>query len=243
MDTKQRILDAAERLFAEHGFDGASLRAITAGAGVNLAAVNYHFRSKETLIQAVLACKLGPLNQQRLALLGEYEAEAAPRPVQLEKIARAMIGPMVRSAATSGAGSMNFGAVMGRVYLERNTRLQRLLVAELRGVIKRFLAALHRTLPGLPLEELYWRLFFSMGTVSHTLGAPGMLIQISGGVCNPSDNDQTLSRLVTYVVAGFKAPLPAHRTGKTRSGKHQGSREPAALKRPGREGDPPASSW
>ncbi len=243
MDTKQRILDAAEELFAEQGFDGASLRAITAGAGVNLAAVNYHFRSKETLIQAVLARKLGPINQMRLALLSEYEAEASPRPVQLEKIVRAMVGPMVQSVTTKGAGSMNFGTVMGRVYLERNPRLQRLLVAELRGVIKRFLAALHRTLPGLPVEELYWRLFFTMGTVSHTLGAPGMLAQISGGVCDPSDSNQTLDRLVTYVVAGFKAPLSAHGTGKIRRKRRPASTGPVAPPHTGKEGGLPASLW
>jgi len=213
MDTKQRILDAAEQLFAEQGFDGASLRAITAGAGVNLAAVNYHFRSKDTLIQAVLARRLGPINQQRLALLTEYEAEAGSRPVPLAKIVRAMIGPMVHSVTMAGAGSMSFGKVMGRVYLERNAQLQRLLVAELRGVIKRFLAALHRTLPGLPVEELYWRLFFTVGAVSHTLAAPGMLALISGGASDPSDSDLTLSRLMTYVVAGFKAPRSVHAAG------------------------------
>jgi AcrR family transcriptional regulator len=208
MDTKQRILDAAEQLFAEHGFDGASLRAITTAAGVNLAAVNYHFRSKDALIQAVLARKLGPINRQRFALLDACEAEAGSKPVPLEKIVRAMIEPMIRTAGETPNGSMTFGTVMGRVYIERNDQIQRLLVAELRGAIQRFIAAIRRALPGLPSEELYWRLFFTIGAVSHTLAAPGMLGLISGGACNPSDIESSLERLISYVVAGLRAPLP-----------------------------------
>ncbi len=208
MDTKQRILDAAEQLFAEHGFDGASLRSITSRARVNLAAVNYHFKSKEALIQEVLARKLGPLNRQRLELLDAYEAEAGLRPVALEKLVHAMVGPMLCPPADSAGAGVTFGTVMGRVYLERNAKLQHLIVAQLQGVIRRFAGALRRALPDLPPEELYWRMFFTMGTVSHTLAAPGMLALISDGACDPSDPDATLRRLTTFIVAAFRAPLP-----------------------------------
>ena len=214
MDTKDRILDAAEHLFARHGFQGASLRAITAAAGANLAAVNYHFRSKDALIQAVLARKLGPINRQRFALLDAFEAEAGSGPVPLEKLVRAMMEPMLRSAGETAGGSMSFGAVMGRMYLEENDQIQRLLVAELRDVIRRFLKAIGRTLPGVPLDELYWRIFFTVGAVSHTISAPRMLGLISGGACSPSDVESSLERLVNYVVAGLKAPLPVSAQGK-----------------------------
>ncbi len=221
MDTKQSILDAAEQLFAEHGFDGASLRSITSVAGVNLAAVNYHFKSKEALIQAVLARKLGPINRRRLDLLDAIEAEAGAKPAPLEKLVTAMIGPLVRPDAEAASGGKWFGTVMGRVYLERDVTLKRLLAAELQAVIRRFSAAFQRALPGLPAEELYWRLFFSMGVVSHTLGAPGMIEMISGRVCDPSDPDLMLQRLSAYVVSGLRAPLPASLRGK-------GSRKNAA---------------
>src|SRR6059036_3181340 len=95
-ETRARILDAAERLFAEHGYDGASLRDITAQAGVNLAAVNYHFRTKESLIQAVFARRLAPVNQRRLALLDACEASAAGGRLQLEEVVRALISPVLR---------------------------------------------------------------------------------------------------------------------------------------------------
>ena len=80
MNTKDRILDTAERLFARDGFEATSLRSITAEAGVNLAAINYHFQSKEALVQAVIGRRMGPMNDRRLALLDAYEAQAATPP-------------------------------------------------------------------------------------------------------------------------------------------------------------------
>src|SRR5580704_13248627 len=95
MNTKDRILDAAERLFARDGFEATSLRAITTEASVNLAAVNYHFQSKEALVQAVIGRRMGPANAQRLALLDAYEAQAVDAPVPLEKIMDAFLRPVV----------------------------------------------------------------------------------------------------------------------------------------------------
>src|SRR6476659_7818141 len=91
--TKARILDAAEMLFMEHGFEATSLRAITAAAAVNLAAVNYHFGSKEELFQSVLPRRLDPMNQRRLELLTRFEAEAAPKPLPCDRILSALLIP------------------------------------------------------------------------------------------------------------------------------------------------------
>src|SRR5215831_12858799 len=91
--TKDRILDTAEALFMEHGFEATGLRSITAAAGVNLAAVNYHFGSKEELFETVLTRRLDPMNQQRLDLLSAFEHESAPHPVACERILSAMLIP------------------------------------------------------------------------------------------------------------------------------------------------------
>ena len=86
MTTKDRILDSAERLFARDGFEATSLRAITAEANVNLAAVNYHFQSKEALVQAVIGRRMGPVNAQRIALLDACEAEAGDAPFRSKRL-------------------------------------------------------------------------------------------------------------------------------------------------------------
>src|SRR5881394_165011 len=97
-DTKSRILDVAEHLFIEHGFEATSLRSLTSSAGVNLAAVNYHFGSKEELFQAVLTRRLDPMNQERIDLLTKLEREAAPMPVSCEQILSAMFVPALKLA-------------------------------------------------------------------------------------------------------------------------------------------------
>src|SRR5947209_1582864 len=106
--TRDRILDAAEELFMEHGFEATSLRQITTAAEVNLAAVNYHFGSKEELFQSVLTRRLDPMNQERMALLTAYEQCAAPHPLSCEKIMSAMFIPALRLARDPDRGGKNF---------------------------------------------------------------------------------------------------------------------------------------
>src|SRR5580765_8036270 len=96
--TKTRILDAAEQLFMEHGFEATSLRSLTTAAGVNLAAVHYHFGSKEELFQAVLTRRLDPMNVERIKLLERIEVEAPGRAPSCEKILFAMLIPALRLA-------------------------------------------------------------------------------------------------------------------------------------------------
>src|SRR3977135_3171599 len=91
--TKDRIRDAAESLFIEHGFEATSLRSLTSAASVNLAAVNYHFGSKEELFQAVLTRRLDAMNQERIDLLSKLERDAGDKPVACEKILSAMLIP------------------------------------------------------------------------------------------------------------------------------------------------------
>src|SRR5437868_10883477 len=111
-DTKQRILDVAEQLFADNGFAGTSLRRIIAAAEVNLAAVHYHFRSKESLLEAVLMRRMVPLNDERLALLNQLEQEARGEGADLEEILVAFIGPPMRLILNPSGGGKVFGKLI-----------------------------------------------------------------------------------------------------------------------------------
>jgi AcrR family transcriptional regulator len=207
-DTKERILDAAERLFAEYGFDATSLRSITAEAGANLAAVNYHFKSKEALIQAIFARKLGLLNRQRFAMLETYQAEAGNNPVPLEKLVRAFIEPAFRLPSNSATSGTELGRLIGRMYSTHSTSLRDIIAEEFRGQFAKFIKAMQRVLPDFPAEETFWRLFFSIGTVTHTLAASKNLEYISDGLCKASEIDHVIERLISFIVAGLQAPLP-----------------------------------
>ncbi len=208
-DTKARILDTAEELFMEHGYEGTSLRRITSSADVNLAAVNYHFGSKEELFQAVLTRRLDPMNQQRIALLDGMERAAAPAPVACERILSAMIMPALRLARDPDRGGKNFLRLLGRAYADPAPFIRNFLSDQYAEMIARFKAAFGRALPQLPKQELTWRLHFVMGALSYTLAGTDALKLIAQ--LNPveSANDELLlARLAPFLVAGLEAPLP-----------------------------------
>jgi AcrR family transcriptional regulator len=212
-DTKTRIMDAAERLFSERGFAACSLRAVTATAGVNLGAVNYHFRSKEALLQAVFGRRLQPLNRARLALLDDCEARTAGQAVPLADLLHAFLDPVL----TGERDARDFMRLMGRMYSEPSLDVPRLFKAELENTMRRFLRAFRRTLPALAPDDLFWRLFFTIGAMAHMLAAGSLLRVISGGACNTSDMQNARSRLIHFTCAGLLAPAlePARRkTGK-----------------------------
>ena len=207
--TPGRILDAAEALFMEHGFEATSLRVITTAAGVNLAAANYHFGSKEALFQAVLTRRLDPMNRERVDLLDRFEAETAPAVLPCERILSALFIPALRLARDPQRGGKNFLRLLGRAYADPAPFIRQFLSAQYALMITRFKAAFARALPHLPRKELSWRLHFIMGALSYTLAGTDALRIIAE--LNPleTDNDEILlHRLAPFLLAGLNAPLP-----------------------------------
>ena len=206
-DTKSKILDAAEELFMEHGFEATSLRLITTAAGVNLAAVNYHFGSKEELFQAVLTRRLDPMNQDRMQLLSAYEIAAAGKALSCEKILAAMFIPALKLARDHEQGGKNFLRLLGRAYADPAPFIREFLSSQYREMIARFRAAFSYALPHIPREELSWRLHFVMGALSYTLAGADMLKIISQIHPEEATNDELLlKRLAPFLAAGLRSP-------------------------------------
>jgi AcrR family transcriptional regulator len=207
--TQSRILDAAEALFMEHGFEATSLRQITSVAGVNLAAVNYHFGSKDDLFEAVLTRRLDPMNQERLALLTRLEHDAHPKALSPEKILAAMFIPALRLARDPERGGKDFLRLLGRAYADPAPFIRQFLAEQYAVMIGRFKAAFGRALPHLPKKELSWRLHFVMGALSYTLAGTDALKLIAALNPREAGNDEMLlRRLAPFLIAGLKAPLP-----------------------------------
>ncbi len=207
--TKVRVLDAAEALFMEHGFEATSLRAITAAAEANLAAVNYHFGSKEELFQAVLTRRLDPMNQARVELLTRLEAGAGSRPLSCERILMALLIPALKLARDPERGGKDFLRLLGRAYADPAPFIRRFLSEQYAVMITRFKAAFARALPQLPRKELSWRLHFIMGALSYTLAGTDALKLIAELNPHESTNDEILlRRLAPFLLAGLEAPLP-----------------------------------
>lgn len=207
-DTKTRILDAAETLFTEHGFEATSLRSLTSAAGVNLAAVNYHFGSKEELFQAVLTRRLDPMNQERIDLLAQYEREAGGKPLTCEKILSAMLIPALKLSRDPRRGGKDFLRVLGRAYADPAPFIRNFLSAQYAEMISRFKDAFLKALPHLTKQELTWRLHFVMGALSYTLAGTDALKLMAQVMPQDKDNDEMLlQRLAPFLAAGLKAPL------------------------------------
>lgn len=207
--TKERILDTAERLFAAQGYAATSLRGIIAEAGVNLAAVHYHFHSKEALLEAVILRRSVPANQDRLALLERFEKEAGGNPPSLEKVIEAFVAPTLQMSRDPQSGSMVFMRLMGRLHAEGDL-LPRILRSQFGDVLQRFGLALRAALPDLPPKELAWRLNLALGALAQTLRDGSQDLETSSDLSLFFNSEAALERLVAFLSAGFRAPVPVH---------------------------------
>jgi AcrR family transcriptional regulator len=198
--TRERILGVAETLFARHGFAGASLRQVTAAAKVNLAAVNYHFGSKESLIEEVFRRRLDELNRHRLAALAAVEAKAGR---SLEDVLDAFIRPALEQSMDS-AGGAAFVRVLARAYAEHDERLRKFLSDNYGHVLREFAAVFMRLLPHLDKEELYWRLDIVAGALTYAMADFGM-IKRKNDVSEQNHREQSALHLVRFAAAGLRA--------------------------------------
>ena len=205
--TKTDILDAAELLFAALGPNATSLRKVIAKAKVNLAAIHYHFGSKESLMQAVLSRRLVPLNAERLALLESCERKSGKSPVPLSNVLEALVGPALRLSRDPERGGAVFMRLLGRCVLDPDETIQAMLNQQFHYVLERFTPALQRALPDLPPVDFFWRIHFLVGSMAHTMADSERLRSISGGLCDPDDTEGTIRRLVAFLAGGLKAKV------------------------------------
>jgi len=204
-DTKSAILNAAERLFAAHGFKATSLRAITGEAQANLGAVNYHFTAKDDLILAVLRRRMRPLNAERLALLDRFEAEAGGRPLKVEKILEALFRPPLELIARDRKAGRYFVRLIAQCLIEPGAFLQPLIQEEFAERNRRFHSAMRRALPHLSSEDVHWRLHFAHGVFLHALANSHVLELSSRGRCRVGNSDAVLHRIISFCASGCRA--------------------------------------
>ena len=205
--TRLRILDAAECLFMQHGFEATGLRLVTAKAKANLAAVNYHFGGKDELFRAMLARRLDPLNAQRIALLEKHQR--AHGSASCEIVLSAMLIPALTIARNPRHGGKDFLRLLGRAYVDPSPVLRHFLSERYAPMVARFKDAFGRALPQLGKQELTWRLHFMLGALAYTLAGTDAWKLIAALNPGKAGNDALLlRRLEPFLIAGLKAPLP-----------------------------------
>jgi AcrR family transcriptional regulator len=205
--TRERLLDAAERLLAAKGFEATSLRDVTSRAKANVASVNYHFGSKEELVRAVFERRLGKVNRRRIELLNG-SARGRPAP---ERILHAFVAPTFELMKEAP----HFMQLMGRFQAEPDSHLHDFVTSRCRDVADQFRRALAAALPGVPVEDLFWRMHFIMGALVHTWTCHRDIERISEGRCSMKDEAAVTQKLIEFGAAGLRAPARSKKRRKT----------------------------
>ncbi|HXI66497.1 MAG TPA: TetR family transcriptional regulator [Steroidobacteraceae bacterium] len=214
---KERILDAAEELFAQRGFYGVSLRDITQAARVDVALVGYHFGGKRELFMAVFERRAEVLNRERMERLEAVRHAARPGAPALEAIINAFTAPLLERSARGGAGWKSYFALIAYVTNSPEFGPQ-MMTRHFDPLASRFIAVIREALPRCPPREIYWGYQFLTGALTLTFAETGRIDQLSGGLCRAMDLDSVHERLAPYMAAGLRAlcarTQPAPRSGK-----------------------------
>lgn len=205
MSTKNRILNAAEHLFCDLGFDNTSLRAITSEADVNLASVNYHFGSKKQLIQEVLRRYLDVL----MPKLDEQVAQMSGNGTELstEVMFDVMVEPILSLDQVRPNGTKIFVQLFARAYYESQGHLRRFINTNYHDILVRLNSALHKAVPHLSSSEVFWRWHFALGACVFTMASSKALTEIAAADYNQHiEIEDLIKKVIQYIAAGFSAP-------------------------------------
>ena len=202
--TRNAILAAAERLYADRGFGDVTLRDIVAAANVNLAAVNYHFGSKDELIAELFVTRSLALNRERLRELRAAEEKGKER-ADVSEILRALIGPSLRGCLGPEHERSTAARFMIRASIEAVPPIRRIRNREI-DHLRKFVAALSRTLPERSEVELYWGLHFALAMAQQTVRDSERLMKLSEGKCDLDDVEGVIDRVVAVAVLALTEP-------------------------------------
>ncbi|BCL75503.1 hypothetical protein JHS3_12390 [Jeongeupia sp. HS-3] len=205
LETSARILDAAEKLFVEHGFHATSMRLITQAAGVNIAAVNYYFGSKDGLFKAVFERRAEPFSQLMLAHLDDAErASEVPSALQ---IVHSFINAALQMGSEPDKGGQLFVKLLARTFVEPHPALKESMPRRYGEMSRRYIAALGRAMPHLSELELHWRFHFLSSAIFNAFAGNNVLrLFMTQPIVNARDPELIARMLLPFVVAGLNAP-------------------------------------
>jgi AcrR family transcriptional regulator len=208
---KERLLDAAERLFAQRGYHGVSVRDITQAARGDVALVTYHFGGKRALLTHVFERRAEVLNRERLERL-EALQRSSDGPLNLQMIVNAFMEPLFERSVHGGRGWKSYFALVAQV--NNSPELAVLMTRHFDPVVHKFIDLLQLALPEADPRDLYWGYHFLTGALTLTFAETRRLDKLSEGLCRSSDLDSIHARFAPFMAAGF-ASLAASRVGAT----------------------------
>jgi AcrR family transcriptional regulator len=200
---RERILEVAERMFAEYGMSGVGLRAITTEAEVNLASIAYHFGSKDGLLEALFAQRAAPIAQERLRLLDQCFAQS--KSPALEDILDAFLRPALTLGVQPQFGGPAFVKLRARLATEPETTTRKILSKAFDQSSRQFIDALIKALPQMPRAEVEWRFHFMLGAMFYTMADSGRIQALTNGRVDPGNVKRALHHMIPFLAAGFRS--------------------------------------
>jgi AcrR family transcriptional regulator len=204
-ETRQRILDAAEALFTQHGINGVSLREIAAKADIRISHLQYHFKTREELYHAVFERRILAINEDRLSRLHKIEDESGFDDAHLEGIVRALVEPMVMRAGDTRSGGANYATLLNQVSNEPAEYARRISREFFDPIARVTIKAFLEALPDLDMNSLPWTYIFAVAAMTASISRTDRVKLLSEGACDPLDVDRTVSLLVPFIVGGMRA--------------------------------------
>ncbi len=199
--SRERILNAAERLFSAHGIDGVSVRQIAAAARVPLALLTYYFGNKQGLYRAVFQRRIEPISAARRARLAEIMRRKRPSP-RIEEVLDALARPWVELRAHRWGG--HYTRLIAREVSDPREGRRGIVEDLLDPIAREFMSAMERTLPALPRARIHWAYHFFIGALLILLLHPTRPKRLSGGHCPVDDNEAVLAEIVSFFAAALR---------------------------------------
>lgn len=199
---REHILNTAEELFAEHGFDGVTVRQVTRKANVDVALAHYYFGTKKGLFDAVFLRRAAIVNEARLKAIDDYQVNPGPGGATIEGFIQAFLDPIIERCANGDRGWKNYMAIVAQV---NNTRKWggETMARYFDPVIHRLIDALRGIMPGAHDVDLYWSYHFLSGALTLTFAETGRIDLLSSGLCRSSDLEAVRARMAPFIAAGF----------------------------------------
>lgn len=205
-ETRERILDAAEELFAAHGFHGASMRDVAEAMGCGIALVTYHFGTKDVLFSTVIKRRAAYMAHERILALDNARVRAKGKPVPVEDIVSGYVWPFVERSAAGGKGWKNYSLFIARH--ANSPEFAKIIGEHYDPVARQYVNELERTFPSMPHTDLYYAFSFMVGAMVSIVAEPGRVENLSSGQIKASDVEAAFKRMLPFFSAGFKALLP-----------------------------------
>ena len=213
--TRDRIIDAAEQLFAEWGYNGVSIRMIARAASSNLAAISYHFGDKKGLLREIFSRRVKPISEERIKALEAALAEAKDGDIDLPAVIRAFIAPSVR-VIRGDLGGQNFRRLAGRASTDPTPEVRKVIYEIYDAVALRYVEVLRKACPRLSDQEFYWRLTFLYGVLLYANADTGRVQQLAGDRFDSRDPETAIDCMVQFLTAGLQSAPALSAKGKSK---------------------------